>query len=243
VLGGVVVELQQHVEVVGDLRDRFGPLGAVLGHEGAGSGLGVLAVFGVPDLGQRGLRAGPCGLGERVIVAAESPWLVPRNWVNAGAKSEDDRPCRYSSGSTSATRGEVFGWLLLVAAFSLEAGELAHSFATQALLHPGTLPGGIVAAFLQSFQLIGFIVLPFLLRGEQRQQLKWVLVGGAPFPITFFVEALGNSALNVLSDPVAIAAFCGAIGVAVLKYRLYDIDRIINRTLVYGLLTTILGLS
>jgi hypothetical protein len=66
VLGGVVVELQQHVEVVGDLRVRPGPLGAVLGHEGAGSGLGVLAVFGVPDLGQRGLRAGLCGLGERV---------------------------------------------------------------------------------------------------------------------------------------------------------------------------------
>ena len=130
-LGGVVVELQQHVEVVGELRHRFGPLGAVLGHEGAG-GLGVLAVFGVPDLGQRGLRAGLCGLGERVedvgeaardrllntvasscqslvnlvIVAAESPWLVPRNWVNAGAKSEDDRPCRYSSSSTSATRGD-----------------------------------------------------------------------------------------------------------------------------------------
>jgi hypothetical protein len=35
VLGGVVVELQQHVEVVGDLRDRLGPLGAVLGHQGA----------------------------------------------------------------------------------------------------------------------------------------------------------------------------------------------------------------
>jgi hypothetical protein len=47
VLGGVVVELHQHVEVVGELRDRLGPLGAVLGHEGAGSGLGVLAVFGV----------------------------------------------------------------------------------------------------------------------------------------------------------------------------------------------------
>jgi hypothetical protein len=52
-----------------------------------------------------------------VIVAAESPWLVPRNWVNAGAKSEDDRPCRYSSGSTSATRGD----------FLAHAGRIAPS--------------------------------------------------------------------------------------------------------------------
>jgi len=42
-----------------------------------------------------------------VIVAADRPWLVPRNCVNAGPKSELDRPCRYSSGSTSATRGDL----------------------------------------------------------------------------------------------------------------------------------------
>jgi hypothetical protein len=43
----------------------------------------------------------------RVIVAAERPWLVPRNWVNAGPKSLLDRPWRYSSGNTSATRGDL----------------------------------------------------------------------------------------------------------------------------------------
>ena len=39
-------------------------------------------------------------------MAGESPWLVPRNWVNAGPKSLVERPCRYSSGSTWATRGD-----------------------------------------------------------------------------------------------------------------------------------------
>ena len=42
----------------------------------------------------------------RVIVAADKPWSEPRNCSSAGPKSELDRPCRYSSGNTSATRGD-----------------------------------------------------------------------------------------------------------------------------------------
>ena len=40
---------------------------------------------------------------------------------------------------------------------------------------------------------------------------------------------------------VAFTGFAAAIAVAILKYRLYDVDRLINRTLVYGLLTVLLG--
>jgi hypothetical protein len=58
VLGRVVVELQQHVEVLGDLLGGLGPLDAVVGNEGPGRSDRVFAVFGVVDLGQRGPRAG-----------------------------------------------------------------------------------------------------------------------------------------------------------------------------------------
>ena len=64
----------QHVEVVGDLRGRLGPLDAVAGLERLGCGDRVLAVLGVVDLGQGGLRAGLGGLGQRIENVAD---LVP----------------------------------------------------------------------------------------------------------------------------------------------------------------------
>jgi hypothetical protein len=41
-----------------------------------------------------------------VIVAGDRPAPEPRNCSSAGAKSPEDRPCKYSSGNTSATRGD-----------------------------------------------------------------------------------------------------------------------------------------
>jgi hypothetical protein len=58
VLGWVVVERQQRVEVLGDLRDGLGPLRAVVDRERLGGDLGVLAVGRVVDLGERSLGAG-----------------------------------------------------------------------------------------------------------------------------------------------------------------------------------------
>jgi hypothetical protein len=92
-------------------------------------------------------------------------------------------------------------------------------------------------------------------RGLERQQLKWLsyagalavaglllrllpqavgVVGSVPGPLGLAATVL--TAGGVLGIPVAV-------GVAILRHRLYDIDRIINRTVVYGLLTTALGLG
>jgi len=82
--------------------------------------------------------------------------------------------------------------------------------------------------------------------GERRLQLKW-LVGGsvlavagglAGVPLTStpgpVPQAIGHIAL------VAVLALPVSMGVAILKYRLYDIDRIISRTLAYALVTGLL---
>jgi hypothetical protein len=77
--------------------------------------------------------------------------------------------------------------------------------------------------------------------GDERQQLKWVAYAAA---LLVVLESLSSLLpRKVFSAAIAVVALLvpAMIGVAILKYRLYDIDRLINRTLVYGLLTVLLG--
>jgi hypothetical protein len=84
-------------------------------------------------------------------------------------------------------------------------------------------------------------------RGEERLQLKWFAYAGALVAVCLVYGAV---AWNFFGQPLylaltpVMAAYLTvpvAIGIAVLRYRLYDIDLIINRTLVYASLTAILG--
>jgi hypothetical protein len=84
--------------------------------------------------------------------------------------------------------------------------------------------------------------------GVERQQLKWLALGGsvllACFASIFLIEALvadlGDVSVTLI---IALAILClpVSIGIAVRKTRLYDVDVVINRALVYGALTGILG--
>jgi hypothetical protein len=75
-------------------------------------------------------------------------------------------------------------------------------------------------------------------RGAERQQLKWFVYAVALFAMVFppSVFVLGDGRLIVFLLPLVPAA----AGIAILRYRLFDIDVIINRTLVYGALTATL---
>jgi hypothetical protein len=75
--------------------------------------------------------------------------------------------------------------------------------------------------------------------GDERQQLKWVAYTGALVAVGVWLSNIGKP-----FDLFLIAAFSSvplAAAVAILRYRLYDIDLLINRTLVYGALTAILA--
>jgi hypothetical protein len=77
--------------------------------------------------------------------------------------------------------------------------------------------------------------------GVERQQMKWFLYAAAPilaFPITDYLPGIFSG----LVFGWILIGLPAAIGIAVLRYRLYDIDVVINRTLVYGALTVSLAL-
>jgi hypothetical protein len=150
-------------------------------------------------------------------------------------------------GSVMAALGEALGR----EAAGTDYGSIANPIAL----------GGAADNFLQMSSGFGFVLLflsclasmasPFIrlsqARGQERQQIKWfdyaaaVMVGGYLLAFSF-----GSSEL--LWDTGMLVGFFGftfvpvATAIAILKYRLYDIDRTINRTLVYGSLTVMLAL-
>jgi hypothetical protein len=78
-------------------------------------------------------------------------------------------------------------------------------------------------------------------QGIERQQLKWFTYAAALAPLPFLVYEVVPGAFELLLA-LLLPLVPISVGIAILRYRLYEIDRIINRTLVYGLLTAILGL-
>src|SRR5207249_7209596 len=82
----------------------------------------------------------------------------------------------------------------------------------------------------------------------ERQQLRWLAWGAALAAAALLVAMAGlilanDFTLLSLSLGVCAVVLPLATGAAILRYRLYDLDRIISRTLAYGLLTVLLALG
>jgi hypothetical protein len=82
-------------------------------------------------------------------------------------------------------------------------------------------------------------------RGAERQQLRWVALAAVLTSLAILAipagMAIGNPGLLIWAAGISFAALPPAIGAAILRYRLYDLDRILSRTLAYGLLTVLLA--
>jgi hypothetical protein len=103
---------------------------------------------------------------------------------------------------------------------------------------------GIMTLFLAILLSAASLLLRFRrARGLQRQQLKWLAYGGgflAAYILLDMISQVPPGLVDALIEAFTFGTLYLGVGMAVLRYRLYDIDRLINRTLVYGLLTALL---
>ena len=219
---------------------------------GAGVAAGVSAVAGSYADYWVEARVGPALLGKTAALYGDLSWipwiLVPSTFLLL----------LFPDGRLLSRRWRPVAWC---AAAAIGGGFVA------GVLHAGhmedrpqlTNPYGVKSPLIDALQGLSWLLLviaivgsvtSLILRfrrahGEQRQQMKWLAFAWAvagTFVIVFTVlydvvgEAVANAAimLGVLSLPLAA-------GMAILRYRLYDIDVVINRTLVYGALSATLA--
>jgi hypothetical protein len=96
----------------------------------------------------------------------------------------------------------------------------------------GAVLAGLYAAVVLSW-VVGKVIEYRRSTGEHRQQLKWLMAGGAVSIVALLLTLSINGSIAF----VGVAALPISIGVGILKYRLYDIDRLISRTLSYAIVT------
>ena len=117
--------------------------------------------------------------------------------------------------------------------------------ATGEALGPLQGAAGVVIAVLVPACLASLVVRFRRVRGAERQQLKWFGFGGVVLVLGVLLGGI-TERLPLLGPTLFVAAVSAvptAIGVAVLRAGLYEIDRLLNRTLVYAILTAVLGLG
>jgi hypothetical protein len=151
-------------------------------------------------------------------------------------------------------RGAVAATGIMVIALPIGAEELDIAPLRNPLAVGGTLGQvALVLLYAGAIIIISAVILAALslvLRfqraiGVERQQIKWFAFAAAWFGAYFVFSGLLGQQLPGLWHSLAYTVTSGGlyvgVGIAILRYRLYDIDRVINRTLVYGLLTALLA--
>jgi hypothetical protein len=161
-----------------------------------------------------------------------------------------------------AVAGVTIWSMLQPGPIDLTVVKIANPAGVAALDDPAIQAVGLVPSFLAFLTLfvgsVACALAPFVRRRRagpmERQQLKWLAfvaaASGLAGAVGFLTAGFGNSIVAIVGGLLLLLALAGiavgipvAIGLAILRYRLYDIDQVISRTLVYGLLTAVLGLG
>jgi hypothetical protein len=131
----------------------------------------------------------------------------------------------------------------------LSESHFENPLGVDALKVPLDFLTNVIGSITPLFLFIAVASIAFRFRkatGLQRQQLKWLAFGAAAVMLDLLLllvtGAMGveDGTIAALLTVPAIVAIPVSLGIAMLRYRLYDIDVLVNKTLVYGSLTTLL---
>jgi hypothetical protein len=189
------------------------------------------------------------GSGAAELVAWLSNWI----WIPAMFAALAFFPLLFPTGRPPGPRWRPVGWIAagaciaMVVGVAFAPGKLEDFPIVNPLALEGALGtavqvvGGLGVAGLAGSALAAIVSIVVRFRrsrGVERQQLKWVTAAAALLLLLLPVpgEKLGFATLLLGFLVIAVA-----VAVAMLRYRLYDIDVVINRTLVYGALTATLA--
>jgi hypothetical protein len=166
----------------------------------------------------------------------------------------------FPDGRPPSHRWRWVGWLALLGGVLLVLGLSLAPGTLDERNYPGARnPVGLEGAgsLLEGVETVGtglalaallFALVSMIVRfrrsiGVERQQLKWIVYAGTVAAGGFALTLFLSGTLANIVFALAFLAFIGipvAAGVAIMRYRLYEIDLLINRTLVYGILTAAL---
>ena len=219
---------------------------------GAGVAAGAAAVAGSYADYWVEARDGPVLLGKTAALYGDLSWipwiLVPSTFLlllfpDGRLLSRRWRPVAWCA---AAAIGSMFVAGVLHAGHMEDRPQLTNPYGVESPLIDALQGLSFFLMFIAIVGSVASLILRFRrARGEQRQQIKWLAFAGAVagtcvIVFTALYDTVGagvaNAAimLGVLTIPLAA-------GMAILRYRLYDIDVVVNRTLVYGALTATLA--
>jgi signal transduction histidine kinase len=185
--------------------------------------------------------------------------LAELMWVGILALSFTYLPLLFPDGRLPSPRWRPFAWItggficLVALLFLLDPGRIGptrvpNPLGVEALRDVVRIVEGPGFGLLLILGLTSVASLVLRFRraaGAQRQQIKWFLFGAALLALQFVVDGIvqaldirGGVLLDTVLPAIAFTALPVGAGIAILRYRLYDIDVVINRTLLFGLLVT-----
>jgi hypothetical protein len=196
---------------------------------------------------------GPRGLGETAAWFSSWAWrllaYVPTTFPlllfpDGRLPSPRWRPVAWSAG---------LGIGALVACYALEAGplgdfpQIANPYGVDSsVVGMSEVAASVVVGVCMVASAASVIVRARHAGRVERQQIKWLAYGGAVVVGAIFVGgliSLRSVSFGIAIMSVALLGLPVSTGIAIVRHRLYDIDFLINRTLVYGALTITLGVT